>query len=214
MRWRRPRPRCRTRSRRRGRCCRRCCCGSRRSRCCWGWGRRRSWCWRSCWCSHAVSAASVAAVISAPDDHFGVGPHCRALGSASGRVGGAGRCPTVGAGIVSPAGIQIMTATIEEIPAPDDHFGAGPHCRVKVSASGRVGGAGSCPTVGAGIVSPASVQIVEAVIDSAPDDHFAAGQHCRVKVSGSGRIGGAGSCPTVGAGIVSPAGVQRAERVV
>ena len=42
--------------------------------------------------------------------------------------------------------------------APDDHLAAGPHCRVRVSAIGRVGGAGGCPTVGAGIVSPAGVQ--------------------------------------------------------
>ena len=41
---------------------------------------------------------------------------------------------------------------------PDDHFAAGPHCRVKLSGSGRVGGAGGCPTIRAGIISPASVQ--------------------------------------------------------
>ena len=43
-------------------------------------------------------------------------------------------------------------------PTPDDHFAAGPDCRVIVSADGRVGGAGGRPTVGAGIVSPAGVQ--------------------------------------------------------
>ena len=42
--------------------------------------------------------------------------------------------------------------------APDDHFAVGPDCRVTVSASGRVGGAGGCPAIGAGIVSPAGVQ--------------------------------------------------------
>ena len=91
--------------------------------------------------------------------------------------------------------------------APDDHFAAGPDCRVIVSGSGRVGGAGGCPTVGAGIVSPAGVQKM-LPLDSAPDDHFAAGPDCRVSVSGSGRVGGAGGCPTVGAGIVSSAGVK------
>jgi hypothetical protein len=111
--------------------------------------------------------------------------------SGSGRAGGAGSCPTVSAGIVSPAGVQIAAI----ISAPDDHFAAGPHCRVLVSGSGRAGGAGSCPTVGAGIVSPAGVQI--AAIKSAPNDHFAAGPHCRVKISGSGRAGGAGGCPRV-----------------
>ena len=44
------------------------------------------------------------------------------------------------------------------MPAPDHHFAAGPHCRVPVSGSGRVGGAGGRPTVGGGIVSPAGVQ--------------------------------------------------------
>ena len=42
---------------------------------------------------------------------------------ASGRVGGAGGCPTVGAGIVSAAGVQVAAV----ISAPDDHFTAGPH---------------------------------------------------------------------------------------
>ena len=90
---------------------------------------------------------------------------------------------------------------------PDDHFTAGPHCRVTASGIGRVGGAGGCPTVGAGIVSPAGVQNRRRH-HSAPDDHFAAGPHCRVTLSGRGRVGGAGGCPTIGAGIVSPAGVQ------
>ena len=43
--------------------------------------------------------------------------------------------------------------------APDDHFTAGPHCRVIVSGTGRVGRAGGCPAIRAGIVSPAGVQI-------------------------------------------------------
>ena len=134
--------------------------------------------------------------------------------SGRGRAGGAGSCPTVGAGIVSPAGVQNAGAADS---APDDHFAAGPHCRVKLSGSGRAGGAGSNPVVGAGnrqtgAVSPAGVQIAAAA-GSAPDDHFGAGPHCRVKVSGSGRAGGAGSCPTVGAGIVSPAGVKIAAAI-
>ena len=43
--------------------------------------------------------------------------------------------------------------------APNDHFTAGPDCRVSESASGRVGYAGGSPTIGAGIVSPASNQM-------------------------------------------------------
>ena len=85
------------------------------------------------------------------------------------------------------------------------------HCRstlpCDVSAGGRVGGAGGCPTIRAGIVSPAGVQIAD-TDHSAPDDHFTASPHCRVNVSGSGRVGGAGGRPTIRAGIVSPAGVR------
>ena len=43
---------------------------------------------------------------SAPDDHFTAGPHCRVIASGSGRVGRAGGCPTIRAGIVSPAGVS------------------------------------------------------------------------------------------------------------
>ena len=102
---------------------------------------------------------------------------------------------------VSPASVQ------DRLPvksAPDDHFVAGPDCRVIDSGSGRVGGAGGCPTIGARIVSPASVQIAAGIVNSAPDDHFAAGPHCRVNVSGSGRVGGAGGCPTVVLGLYLP----------
>ena len=45
------------------------------------------------------------------------------------------------------------------ISAPDDHFTASPDCRVNGSGSGRVGRAGGCPTIRAGIVSPASVEM-------------------------------------------------------
>ena len=166
-------------------------------------------CGRRCWIwPPTIPPAGVlrlCSLLSAPDDHFTAGPDCRVIVSGSGRVGGAGGCPTVRAGIVSPAGVQRAGAAINS--APDDHFTAGPDCRVIVSASGRVGGAGGCPTIRAGIVSPAGVQIAAAVI-SAPDDHFTAGPDCRVMVSGSGRVGGAGGCPTIRAGIVSPAGVQ------
>ena len=70
--------------------------------------------------------------------------------------------------------------------APDDHFTAGPDCRVTPSGRGRVSRAGGCPTIGGGIVSPASVQTAR--YTSTPDDHFAAGPDCRVMGSGRGRI--------------------------
>ena len=104
---------------------------------------------------------------------------------------------------------QCSNKLVPCISTPDDHFTAGPHCRVTVSGSGRVGGAGGCPTIRAGIVSPAGVEIAVAVASSTPDDHFTAGPDCRVRRSASGRVGGAGGCPTVRAGIVSPASVQK-----
>ena len=242
-----------------------------------------------------------AAINSAPDDHFTAGPDCRVTVSGSGRVGRAGGCPTIRAGIISPAGVQSSRLSIS---TPDDHFTAGPDCRVTVSARGRVSGAGGCPTIRAGIVSPASVQSAIAIVhprrsfhcrsrlpcdslgqwarwscwwlsnypcwdcisrrcskrcrhqyppqtiislpvhtavcppravgalvvlvavqlsvlglylppvfkcrrhQSTPDDHFTAGPHCRVIVSARGRVGRAGGCPTIRAGIVSPASVQ------
>ena len=58
---------------------------------------------------------------------------------------------------IPPAGVDpIRDARAKS--TPDDHFTAGPDRRVRLSASGRVGGAGSCPIIRAGIVSPASIQ--------------------------------------------------------
>ena len=71
---------------------------------------------------------------------------------------------------IPPAGVRFGCHAIS---TPDDHFTAGPDCRVRLSASGRVGGAGGCPTIRAGIVSPASIQTAA---DSAhPRQSF----HCR-----------------------------------
>jgi hypothetical protein len=111
---------------------------------------------------------------------------------------------------VSPAGVQLVVAAIIKIPTPDDHFSASPHCCVRVSASWRVGGAGSCPTVRARIVSPADVEIgaANATSITTPDDHFTASPDCRLQVALSGGVGGAGGCPTVRAGVVSSAGIQ------
>jgi len=109
---------------------------------------------------------------------------------AGGRIGGAGGCPTIRAGIVSPASVAAAQAT------PDDHFTAGPHRRVIVSGTGRVGHAGGCPAIRARIVSPAGVRSWEF---STPNDHFTAGPHRRVFVSTSGRVDGASRCPIVNA---------------
>src|SRR5258705_391594 len=88
------------------------------------------------------------------------------------------------------------------IAPPDDHFTAGPHCRVKDAASWCVSRGGGRPTIRARIVFPARVRV--AAIISTPDDHFTAGPHCRVTTSGSGRV--AGAYPTIRAKAVSSAG--------
>src|SRR4029077_15605847 len=108
--------------------------------------------------------------------------------------------------IVSPASVEI--AAVVGFSTPDDHFAAGPHCRVKYSGSGRLSDAGGRPTIVSWILPPAGVKSASG-ITSAPDDHFAAGPYCCMKVSGSGGVVGAGGCPTIGAGIVSAAGVQK-----
>ena len=63
---------------------------------------------------------------SAPDDHLATGPDCRVLVLGLGRVGGAGRGPTIRAWIVSPARVQIGAG----VSSPDDHLAAGPDCRM------------------------------------------------------------------------------------
>ena len=102
-----------------------------------------------------------------------------------------------------------MIGTIIKISAPDDHFTAGPHCRVKLSANWRADSAGGCPTIGDRIVPSASVQI--AAVVSAPDDHLTAGQHCRVKLSASGRARGARGCPTSVPGLYLPPVLKKLE---
>src|SRR4029077_8255872 len=50
---------------------------------------------------------------------------------------------------ISPTGVQILTvlAVVRVRSAPDDHFTVGPNCRVIQPGSGRVCGAGGCPSV-------------------------------------------------------------------
>ena len=88
--------------------------------------------------------------------------------------------------------------------APDDHFTAGPDCRVEPSGIRRVGSASR-----RGIVSAAGIEI-GCVISSTPDDHVASGPDCRVTRSGFGRVGSAGSCPAVCDRIVFTARVEKA----
>ena len=73
--------------------------------------------------------------ISAPDDHFAASPDCRVIGSGVGRIGGAGGCPSISAGVILPAGIKSAVGVGS---APDDHFAAGPHCGVKYRPAGAL----------------------------------------------------------------------------
>ena len=54
---------------------------------------------------------------------------------------------------LSVPGLYLPPVLAIGVAAPDDHFTAGPHCRVKVSAGGRAGGAGGGPTICDGVVS-------------------------------------------------------------
>jgi hypothetical protein len=65
------------------------------------------------------------------------------------------------------------------------------HCQATLPCdtvgSGCVVGGGGRPTIRAGIVSPAGVQVPKPSISSTPDDHFTASPYCCVKESGTGR---------------------------
>src|SRR5262249_62384487 len=103
--------------------------------------------------------------------------------SAGRRTGRAGDDTSVAASILSAASIKNDVAA-EVSSAPDDHFAAGPHCRVRVSARGCIGRAGGCPTIGAGIVPAASVKgVTYGAVKPAPDDHLTAAPRCRVPFS-------------------------------
>ena len=101
--------------------------------------------------SGIVSAAGVqitAKIVAAPNNHFSASPYRRVTPSGRGGISGASRGPSVGDRVVPPAAVKPSNWVVMKA-APDDHFAACPHCRVKVSGSGGVSGARSCP----GIVS-------------------------------------------------------------
>ena len=104
----------------------------------------------------------------------------RVLRSGGWCVGGAGGYPTIRARIISPACVHPVVVTCS---TPNDHFTAGPDCRLKGSGFGRVGRAGGYPTICAGMVSPASVQGVGSSSNSTPNDHFTVSPNRRVSWS-------------------------------
>ena len=111
------------------------------------------------------------------------------------------------AGIISATGV-VVVETISS--APDDHFTAGPHCRVIESGSRCVGGTGGCPTVRTRIISPARVRrAAHGAAGSAPDHHFTASPDSRVKISCRRCVRRACVRPTIACRIVSSTGVPR-----
>ena len=145
---------------------------------------------------------------STPDDHFSTSPDCRVRASGSGRVDGVCGCPTICSGIVSSAGVESDVATTA-ISTPDDHFPAGPDCRVKVSGSGGVGCVGHCPAFSSRIVFPASVNAVKTGTDfTTPHNHFTTCPHRGVISPASWRVGCVSGGPTIRVGIVSSASVE------
>jgi hypothetical protein len=143
---------------------------------------------------------------SAPDNHFAARPLYGVVPSSLGGVDRAGSCPSVCAGIVSPASIQVAVKATSNS-TPDDHLGADPDGGVMDSAERRVGRASSCPTVVGWVVPAPSVKKVR-VIPSTPNDHFTAGPDRRVCISRSGRVDGARGGPRVGRWVISTARVE------
>ena len=103
--------------------------------------------------------------------------------AANGRVGRAGRCPSVRARVICPAGVQSARRIVDS--APNDHFAARPHCRVIGPHDRCVSRTRGCPGVRERIVTPAGVKPVPADIKkiAAPNNHFDTGPDCRVLVA-------------------------------
>src|SRR5205823_4681748 len=123
------------------------------------------------------------------------------------RAGSARCCPAICSGVVSPTGVHVLVAIIIKKPDPDNHHSPGPDGGVTVSHIGRVGGAGCCPTVCGGIVSPAvGGYAALSLHDALPI--FTAGPDGGVNVSRIGHAGSARCCPAITSWVVSPTCVQ------
>ena len=145
-----------------------------------------------------------------PDDHFTAGPDCRVIDSARGRVGGAGGCPTIRAGIVSPASVQMATSHFR----PRRSF----HCQSRLPCDRRAAGAlvvlVAVQLSVLGLYLPPVLKWPYRSISIHPRRSF----HCRSRLpcdrSGRGRVDRAGGCPTIRAGIVSPASVRKVVDII
>src|SRR5207249_11091160 len=94
----------------------------------------------------------------APDDHFTTSPDRGVRRSGYGRIGCTCSYPSVCGRIVSTPGVHRANAlAVIVAAAPNDHFAPGPNYSVKGSSRGGVARAGTCPRVGARIVSASRV---------------------------------------------------------
>lgn len=152
-------------------------------------------------CAGIISSSGVQIVwtMTAPYDHFLACPDCPVILSGRGRVSDTSGRPTIFVWVVSAASVGLRRTT-ETDSTPDDHLAASPHCGVTVSRVGSIDEAGSCPTVGAGIVSAACT--LDIAVVPTPNNHFAAAPNCGFKCSAIRRVCGAGGCPAVCAWIV------------
>ncbi len=160
-------------------------------------------------CNRIVSAASVritrrANSRSSPDDHFASRPHGCVFVSDIGRVGGAGRHPTIYTGLVSPTGVGKNKPV--KCSTPYNHFAATPNCGVARSPSRGICDAGGYPAICPRIVSPAAGGI--AAIPSTPHNHFIPCPDCCVKVSPTGGVCRGRGRPSISVGIVFTPSVE------
>ncbi len=155
-----------------------------------------------------VSAAGIGVVPGTnptPDDHFIAGPDGSVAATGGWDICLTRRRPSVSCRTVSTASIHLARETTV-IPTPDDHFTASPDCSVLGARLRRIGCGRYSPTVTAGIVSAARIEVAAA--GTTPDDHFTTCPDGAVIVAGSRRIDAARGNPTVRAGIVSGASIQ------
>ena len=104
-----------------------------------------------------VEISADEACLTARDDHFIIGPNRGVSSSRLWCITRAGRYPAVRARAISTPSVQVIVATVKEIPAPDDHFTASPRWIVYRTAYWRVGRVSGCPTISGRIVSAACI---------------------------------------------------------
>jgi hypothetical protein len=154
-----------------------------------------------------ISAAGIEARAAtsntAPDDHFIAGPDRGVIRSATRRINGRGRRPTVQNWVVSSPSIRESRGES----APDYHLIPTPYRCVRISRSRCVTRVSCCPSIRDRIICATCVKIARVGVTT-PHNHFAACKNCGVRSSRSWDIGGAGSCPTVGSWVVFAAGIE------